>query len=80
MSGIEKAVARLGGAAAAAEHIEVSRAAVYHWMSGARVPDPEICVRIEKLTKVTRRDLRPADWHRIWPELVTKRHPAPASA
>ena len=32
----------------------------------------ERCVQIEQATDgaVTRRDLRPADWHLIWPELV----------
>lgn len=32
---------------------------------------PELCVAIEEQSgrKVTRRDLRPDDWPRIWPEL-----------
>lgn len=44
-----------------------------------RQPSPELCVDIERTTagEVTRRDLRPDDWHRIWPELVTNEHPAP---
>lgn len=38
-----------------------------------REPSPELCVVIERETlgKVARWDLRPADWHRIWPELIT---------
>jgi DNA-binding transcriptional regulator YdaS (Cro superfamily) len=38
---------------------------------GGRKPSPENCVVIEMVTKgaVTRRDLRPDDWKRIWPEL-----------
>ena len=38
-----------------------------------RVPSPELCVRIERLTEraVSRQDLRPLDWHLIWPELIT---------
>lgn len=38
-----------------------------------RVPSPELCVVLESITDrtVTRRDLRPKDWHRIWPELIT---------
>ena len=45
-----------------------------------REPSPELCVRFEDATAgaVTRRDLRPDDWHRIWPELVNKDHPAPS--
>lgn len=37
-----------------------------------REPSPELCVSIERATDgaVTRRDLRPDDWDRIWPELI----------
>lgn len=33
---------------------------------------PQYCVSIEKNSngQVTRKDLRPDDWHLIWPELV----------
>lgn len=46
---------------------------------GLRPPAPELCVLIERFSDgtVSRRDLRPEDWHRIWPELVTDEHPAP---
>ena len=37
---------------------------------------PEHCAVIEARTGVSRRDLRPDDWHRIWPELVNAEHPA----
>lgn len=54
---------------------------IRQWQHGYadRVPSPENCVSIERATDgaVTRRDLRPDDWHRIWPELVTDEHPAP---
>jgi len=32
---------------------------------------PALCVQIERLTggQLSRRDLRPEDWHAIWPEL-----------
>jgi DNA-binding transcriptional regulator YdaS (Cro superfamily) len=44
-----------------------------------RVPSPENCVAIERATqgKASRRDLRPKDWWRIWPELITDEFPAP---
>lgn len=44
-----------------------------------RKPSPELCVDIERATDgaVTRRDLRPSDWWRIWPELVSDEFPAP---
>ena len=37
-----------------------------------RVPSPGLCVSIEQATNrvVMRWDLRPDDWHRIWPELI----------
>lgn len=39
---------------------------------GLRKLAPENCVAIERATAgaVRRWDLRPADWHRIWPELI----------
>ena len=37
-----------------------------------RRPGPELCVVIEKVSDgvIRRWDLRPDDWHRIWPELI----------
>lgn len=56
--------------------VEVNPDQLRHWRHGyqGRRPEPENCVRIEQATKgaVSRKDLRPDDWHRIWPELVTK--------
>ncbi|WP_234196248.1 transcriptional regulator [Pseudacidovorax sp. NFM-22] len=47
---------------------------VRQWQHGyrERKPDPKYCVRIERATggMVRRQDLRPDDWHEIWPELV----------
>ena len=41
-------------------------------MSAGQVTSPERCVLIEQITggALSRRDLRPDDWHRIWPELI----------
>ena len=52
---------------------------VSQWSSGLKPVPVERCTDIERATSgaVTRRDLRPDDWHRIWPELVTAQHPAP---
>lgn len=61
-----------------------SDAQIRQWQHGyaGRRPSPEYCTAIERATggAVTRRDLRPDDWHRIWPELVTSEFPAPAPA
>lgn len=51
-----------------------SDAQIRQWQHGyaSRLPGPRYCVAIERATQgcVTRRDLRPHDWHLIWPELV----------
>lgn len=72
-------LAEHGKQALLAKHLVVSPTEVYQWKSGIRsVPAPH-CPAIEQFTKgaVTRRELRPKDWHKIWPELVTAEHPAP---
>lgn len=51
-----------------------SDAQIRQWQHGygARLPSPENCTAIEQATEraVMRWDLRPDDWHRIWPELI----------
>ena len=51
-----------------------SDAQIRQWQHGyaKRKPGPAYCRAIETATggAVTRRDLRPNDWHRIWPELA----------
>jgi DNA-binding transcriptional regulator YdaS (Cro superfamily) len=53
-----------------------SDAQVRQWQHGYsdRKPSPEYAVAIERATggAVKRQDLRPDDWHRIWPELATE--------
>jgi DNA-binding transcriptional regulator YdaS (Cro superfamily) len=41
---------------------------------GYKTLDEKVCVAIEQRTGriVTRQELRPADWHLIWPELAEK--------
>lgn len=59
-----------------------SDAQIRQWQHGyaKRRPNPILCVAIERATcgAVTRRDLRPDDWHLIWPELAEQ--PAPKEA
>lgn len=45
---------------------------LYQVLTRRRQPDPELAVSIERESRgaVMRWDLRPEDWHRIWPELV----------
>lgn len=69
---IEKACHSVGSQAELARQLGVSSVTVHQWRSGARPVPIERCVAIEQATagQVTRKDLRPDDWHLIWPELV----------
>lgn len=59
-------------AADLARSIGVSPALLYQWRVGLRPVTIGRCLDIERATagQVTRRDLRPDDWQRIWPELA----------
>jgi len=63
--------------AAFAREIGVSNAMLYQFEMGIRPVPAKHCPAIERATagKVTRQDLRPADWQRIWPESVNE-HPS----
>lgn len=75
---IQKACEKAGGQTALANSISeltgtvVTQQRIRNWLArGDRVP-AEYCVAIEYATnaEVTRRDLRPDDWHLIWPDLA----------
>ncbi|WP_063657393.1 transcriptional regulator [Candidatus Arsenophonus triatominarum] len=55
-----------------AEKINVSQSFLSQMASGLCAISPKRCVEIELATcgKVSRKDLRPDDWHKIWPELI----------
>ena len=57
---------------AIASAVGVHEQYLYQCFTRRRVCAPELCVSIELATQgaVRRWDLRPTDWHRIWPELV----------
>ena len=79
MNAIQRAVEQAGSQAALAQMLQVRQPTVSEWARGERPVPVERCTAIEKATggAVTRRELRPDDWHRIWPELITAEHPAP---
>jgi DNA-binding transcriptional regulator YdaS (Cro superfamily) len=54
-----------------ASKLGVTPGFVSQWRTGVRPVPIAHCVAIEKATQgmVTRKDLRPDDWHLIWPEL-----------
>lgn len=61
--------------ASLAQAIGCAPAQIRQWKATAkadRLPGPAYCSAIERATerRVRRWDLRPEDWHRIWPELV----------
>lgn len=60
-----------GRASALAAALGISPVLITQWCKSRPVP-VERCAAIEQATggAVTRRDLRPDDWARIWPELV----------
>ncbi len=58
-----------GGITAVASSLGVSKGVFWAWLNRGQVP-PEWCPIVERETGIPRWHLRPADWHRIWPELV----------
>lgn len=66
------AVSKRGTATVMAREIGVSAVMVSQWAAGVKRIPLERCTAIEEATggRVRRWDLRPGDWHRVWPELV----------
>ena len=82
MKQLDKAIEIVGGVGKLAAAVGVVQGAVSNWrMRGSAVP-VEHCATIEIATNgaVTRRELRPDDWQKIWPELAAAQphqaHPA----
>jgi DNA-binding transcriptional regulator YdaS (Cro superfamily) len=57
-----------------AKRCGTSRGVLQNIMYGFRTCNPELAVVIDRVSDgaVRRWDLRPEDWHRIWPELIGK--------
>lgn len=72
MQPITKAIEHVGGASKLAYLLGVSVQAVCFWRDGKRSIPIDKISEIERVTDgaVRRWDLRPDDWHRIWPELI----------
>lgn len=66
-----------GNAARLASALGVSISYVSQLSNNYRPVSPARATQIESLTNgsVTRRDLRPNDWHEIWPELAQDSKP-----
>ena len=72
MNALDRAIEVMGGVVRLAAAIGVGQSVISNWRSRGTVIDAVHCAAIERVTggAVTRRDLRPADWEAIWPELV----------
>lgn len=70
MNALDRAAAEVGSLSALALAIGVSQSTPSMWKARGSIP-PEHCLAIERATdgKVTRADLRPEDYWRIWPDL-----------
>ena len=72
ISAIQKACQIVGGQSALARIISVTPPTVNQWICEKRSVSARLAVAIEGATsgKVSRKDLRPNDFHLIWPEMV----------
>lgn len=72
MEALDRAINQVGGVGKLAAALCVVQGAVSNWRKRGGVIAPEHCSAIERATQgaVRRWDLRPADWHLIWPELI----------
>ena len=75
MNPIKRAVESIGSQSGLAKALGVTQPTVSEWARGDRPVPIERCVEIEQATggAVMRWDLRPDDWHRIWPELKARK-------
>jgi DNA-binding transcriptional regulator YdaS (Cro superfamily) len=62
-----------------AQKVGVSQSMISQIANGSRPCPIPTCVLIEAATggQVSRKDLRPDDWEKIWPELVNERRARP---
>ena len=71
MNALSKAIELAGGLGPVASALGVAPQTLANWR--ARGVPLERCADVESVVGVSRRDLRPADWHKIWPELAAVR-------
>lgn len=68
MNALAQATEAKGGITAASALLGVSPQRLSNWIS--RGVPVEWCVAVEREIGASRQDLRPDDWHLIWPELA----------
>ena len=72
---IEQFISRAGSVKNAANLLKITSPTLLEWRDNDNVKIPiKRCIQIEFATDgvVGRKDLRPDDWHEIWPELIDK--------
>lgn len=71
---LDEAIAYMAGVGKLAGAIGVGQSVISNWRARGTLPDAIYCVAIERATQgaVTRQDLRPDDWQKIWPEIAEK--------
>lgn len=67
-----------GGPTALARKVGHTPSEVSQWISGTRPIPMGSAAAVEGVSSVTREQLFPDDWQRIWPELVGRNPAAPA--
>jgi len=68
---VAKACEIVGGLSALSKILGIKPPTVHQWCHGVRPVPIEWCLAIERATEggVTRQELRPTDYWRIWPDL-----------
>jgi DNA-binding transcriptional regulator YdaS (Cro superfamily) len=81
VTALDRAADHCGGVSKLAQALGVGQPVVSNWKARGTLVDAIYCTAIERITDgaVTRRDLRPADWEAIWPELAAA-EPEPRAA
>jgi hypothetical protein len=71
----KKIIAALGGPVAVSERLRIRVPSVYGWMAAdGGIPDArliELGADIEATGLYSRKEIRPNDWQKIWPELIS---------
>lgn len=81
-SAVARAIELAGGTAHVARSLGLSRQVVYFYSTGARRLNTDHGAALEALAggQVTRQQMWPKSWQRIWPELATAANSAPQQA
>ena len=71
---LKKYLSARGQQASITRKIVAQQSDICNWKNRKKKIPIHFCVKIERATdgQVTRKDLRPDDWHLIWPELSEK--------